>query len=371
MSVQSVDEARKQEIASKLQRLRERLIAHRLDGVKLNLIPNTAWITAGARTYVGEGTDVAASSILVTLERAYILTDGVEAPRLRQEEGLEELGFELIVEPWYASGKFAASFGAKYRMGEDVPGHHVNMGEELRHLRSVLHPNEVARLRRVCRTTAEIMGEVVRSLRPGMTEHQVAARLAAASRERGGTAVVNLVASDERVYQYRHPLPTNKTIERYVMAVLCFRYEGLIPAITRLVHFGPLPEDLRMKAHAVAQVDARLILGTQAGKTLGDMFNIAKQAYQDVGYPEAIAEHHQGGSLAYMPREVLASEGNPTVIEEHQAFAWNPSIRGVKSEDTILLTHTGPEVLTEVVAWPTWSVNAGGQSIERPAILEV
>lgn len=367
----SVYDARKQEVASKLERLRGRLLAHRLDGVKLNLIPNTAWITAGAGTYVGEGTDVAASSILVTIDHAYVLTDGVESPRLRQEEGLEELGFEFIIEPWYAHGKFAASFGAKQRMGEDVAGHHVNMGDELRHLRSTLHPNEIARLRRISRTTAEIMGEVARSLRPGMTEYEVAARLAAASRQHGGNAVVNLVASDERIYQYRHPLPTSKTIERYVMAVLCFRHEGLIPAITRLVHFGPMPEELRTKAQAVAHVDARLILGTRANKTLGDMFDIAKQAYQDVGYPEAIAEHHQGGSIAYMPREVLASEGNPTLIEEHQAFAWNPSIRGVKSEDSILLGAHGPEVLTEVVAWPTWTVNVNGQSIARPAILEV
>ena len=367
----SVYNIRQQEVASKLARLRERLLAHRLDGVKLNLIPNTAWITAGASTYVGEGTDIAASSILVTSDHAYVLTDGVESPRLRQEEGLEELGFEFIVEPWYARGKFAANFGAKQRMGEDVAGHHVNMSDELRHLRTVLHPNEVARLRRISRTTAEIMGEVARSLRPGITEYEVAARLASASRKRGGSAVVNLVASDERIYQYRHPLPTGKTIERYVMAVLCFRHEGLVPAITRLVHFGPLPEELRTKAHATAQVDARLILGTRANKTMGDMFDIAKQAYQDVGYAEAIAEHHQGGSFAYMPREILASEGNPTLIEEHQAFAWNPSIRGVKSEDSILLGASGPEVLTEVVAWPTWTVNVDDQSIARPAILEV
>lgn len=367
----SVYDARKQEVASKLERLRERLLAHRLDGVKLNLIPNTAWITAGASTYVGEGTDVAASSILITRDHAYVLTDGVESPRLRQEEGLEELGFEFIVEPWYARGKFATSFGAKHRMGEDGPGHHVNMSDELRHLRTVLHPNEVARLRRISRTTAEIMGEVVRSLRPGMTEYEVAARLASASRERGGNAVVNLVASDERIYQYRHPLPTGKTIERYVMAVLCFRHEGLIPAITRLVHFGSMPEELRVKAHAVAQVDARLILGTRANKTMGDMFDIARQAYQDIGYPEAIMEHHQGGSFAYMPREVIASEGNPILVEEHQAFAWNPSIRGVKSEDSILLGANGPEVLTEVIAWPTWTINIDGQSVARPAILEI
>lgn len=364
-------EARVQEVTSKLTRLRERMVAHQLDAVRLNLIANTAWVTAGAKTYVGEGTDIAASSILVTMDHAYVLTDGVESPRLQQEEGLADLGFEFVIEPWYARGRFVESQATKLRIGEDVAGRGVNMAAEVQHLRSVLHPNEVARMRRVSRVMAEIMGEVVRSLRPGLTEYEVSARLAAASREHGGSAVVNLVASDERIYQYRHPLPTGKTIQRYVMAVLCFRYEGLIPAITRLVHFGPMPQELRVKAMAVAQVDARLILGTQVGRTMGDMFELAKQAYKDVGYVEAIDEHHQGGTVAYMPRETLATEGGTTPLEAHQAFAWNPSVRGVKSEDTILLDANGSHILTEVVGWPTWTVRVGEQTVERPAILEV
>ncbi len=361
---------RAQEVATKLTRLRERMAVRHLDAIRLHLLPNTAWITAGGSLHVGEGTDMAASSILISAEHAYVLTDGVEAPRLQQEEGLEQLGFELIVEPWYAKGNFMHAFAHGKQVGADYPGTFIDIGEELQRLRSVLQPSEVARLRRVSRVAADIMSEVVRSLRPGLTEYEVAARLAAASRRHGGNAVVNLVASDERIYQYRHPLPTEKVIQRYVMAVLCLRLEGLIPAITRLVHFGPLPDELREKAHAVATVDAKLIYGTQEGRTMGEMFALAKQAYQDVGYPEAIKEHHQGGSLAYMPREVIAFEGSSIPIKSHQAFAWNPSIRGVKSEDTILLTPNGPEIITEVIGWPTWTITLDSQQIARPAILE-
>jgi antitoxin VapB len=336
----------------------------------LTIIPNTSWITAGASLYVGEGTDVAGSAILVTIDKVYVLTDGVEAPRLRNEEGLEDLGFEFVIEPWYAKGKFLTAQMAGKQLGQDTAGNGIDMSTELRHLRSVLQTEEVARLRRVSAIAAEIMDAVIRSVRPGMTEHEVAARLAAACRQHGGNAVVNLIASDERIYQYRHPLPTNKTIQQYVMAVLCLRLEGLIPAITRLAHFGPLPEELRAKALAVAQVDARLILGTRTGCTMNDMFTLVKQAYQDVGYPEAIEEHHQGGTLAYMPREIIANPGDNTPIEQNQAFAWNPSVRGVKSEDTIILSADGPEVITTVQGWPTWTMTVDGQNIARPAILE-
>lgn len=361
---------RKAEIEQKLARLRKRMQSRSVEAVLLTTIPNTSWITAGASLYVGEGTDSAASSILVTMDNAYVVSDGVETPRLRQEEGLETFGFEFVIEPWYAKGAFVAAQAKGRSIGQDGAGHNVDMSTDLRHLRSVLEPAEANRFRHVSAITAEVMDEVIRSVRPGMTEYEIAGRLALASRQRGGNAVVNLIASDERIYQYRHPLPTGKTVDRYVMLVLCLRLQGLIPAITRLVHFGPLPDELHSKAMAVAQVDARLILGTRAGRTMGEMFQLARRAYQDVGYPEAIEEHHQGGTVAYMPREIIANPADNTPIQQNEAFAWNPSVRGVKSEDTILLGANGPEIVTVVKGWPTWTITVDGQHIERPAILE-
>ncbi|NIV21803.1 MAG: aminopeptidase P family protein, partial [Gammaproteobacteria bacterium] len=49
----------------------------------------------------------------------------------------------------------------------------------------------------------------------------------------------------------------------------------------------------------------------------------------------------------------------------------NPSITGVKSEDTILVTDSGIEVLTTTDGWPVIPATAGGVVYERPAILEI
>jgi antitoxin VapB len=58
-------------------------------------------------------------------------------------------------------------------------------------------------------------------------------------------------------------------------------------------------------------------------------------------------------------------------IQLNQAIAWNPSITGTKSEDTILVREKGVEVLTPTPHWPMLKVNYGGKTYLRPNILEV
>lgn len=362
---------RRQEIVSKLGALRALMAERGLDVLHLTTVANTAWITAGATTFIDEATDTAAFGIAVTPDRILVLTDTIEEPRVCGEERLDQLGFEIVAEPWHRRGEYAVALAAGKRTGQDSAGGGTDVSHELEHLRTLLHPAEQDRLREVGALAAAAMAEAVHAVRPGMSEHEVAARLAAASRRRGGSAVVALVGSDERIYQFRHPLPTVKPIERYAMLVLCFRRYGLVAALTRSVYCGRLPDGLRNTALAVARVDAHLILGTRPGRTLAEMFALARWAYAAEGQPNATEEHHQGGSIGYRTREALARPDAAVRIATGQAFAWNPSLRGAKSEDTILLAEDGPELLTSIADWPEWPITIEGRVIARPAILEV
>lgn len=363
------DNQRRKEVQAKLAQMRELMATHTLDAILLEQTANVAWLTAGAETAINIAADCGPLTLLVTPDRARAVTDGVEAPRLEHEEGLTDLGFELVVEPWYQRGRFIADMRAYGRVGGDGERDANPMAGDIQRLRTTLQPGEVARLRQACLLAADALREVVAEVTPGMTELAIAGMIDRASRVRGGIAVVNLVGSDERIAAYRHPLPTGKAIERYVMLVLCLRWHGLVAATTRLIHFGALPDDLERRARAVATVDARMIAGTQQGRTLSEQWELAAKAYRDVGYPDAIEEHHQGGSIGYLTRERLATPGDATPMEASQAFAWNPSVRGAKSEDTVLLTENGPEVLTAMAEWPIWDVTLDGQRWQRPAIL--
>jgi antitoxin VapB len=114
-----------------------------------------------------------------------------------------------------------------------------------------------------------------------------------------------------------------------------------------------------------------MIANTRPGKMMGDVFASGQEAYAKAGYPEEWRWHHQGGSAGYEAREFVAVPGMKEQIAFGQAYAWNPSIRGTKSEDTILVGESGNEILTAIPNWPVLSVEHDGFTIARPAILEI
>ncbi len=243
----------------------------------------------------------------------------------------------------------------------------VDLSAELARLRARLTPEEGDRFRALGKSCAQAVKNATETVRPGQTEYEIASRLAFEAEKQGVQAIVNLIATDERIYSYRHPLPTAKKLDRYAMLILCGRQTGLICSLTRLVHFGPLPDELRQKAAACAKVDAEFIKSTRPGRTLGEIFENAISAYAAQGFPGEWQKHHQGGASGYEPREYLALTASVDRVSAGQAYAWNPSITGYKSEDTILVGEDHNEILTEMPDWPVTVVDG----IARPMILVV
>jgi antitoxin VapB len=213
------------------------------------------------------------------------------------------------------------------------------------------------------------MDSAIHFVHPGQTEFEIASLLAGESERRGVQPTVILIATDERIFNFRHPLPTAKKLERYAMLVLCGRQHGLVCSITRLVHFGHLPEEIQEKALLVTRIDAAMINATRPGRSLGEIFQTTIDEYSRFGYPDEWRLHHQGGPAGYDPREYMARPGASEKVSLGQVYAWNPSITGTKSEDTILVTETGNEILTSISGWSVISVDVHGDSLERPAIL--
>jgi antitoxin VapB len=339
-----------------------------LDALLLQRVSSFAWATCGAASYVNTATTFGEATLIITSAGRFVITNNIEATRLEGEGRLAEQGWELRVGPWYEGQDTITELTRGLKIGADVPyPGTTDISAELARLRSVLSAEEVERFRTLARLCAEAMDGAIRAVRPGQTEYQISGLLANEADSRGAQAIVNLIATDERIFSYRHPLPTDKELERYAMLVLCGRRWGLVCSITRLVHFGPLPDELRRKSEAVAQVDAAVIAATRPGCTLGEIFEVAQGAYGETGFADEWTLHHQGGPAGYEPREYVATPGSTDLVSVRQVYAWNPSITGAKSEDSVLVGEDGNEVLTTIPDWPMLSAAPE----ERPAILEI
>ena len=360
------------ELEVKLGRIWDLLKQHDADALLLQRVENFAWATCGAASYVNLASSTGAASLLFTPAGRWILTDNIEAGRLQQEERLQEQGWEFRIAPWYEDNQAVAELTRGLALAADGAYPHAkDLAAHLPGLRSALTPEEGARFRKLGALCAEAIDTSIRAVRPGMTEHQIAAILASEALRRGVQPIVNLIAVDGRVARFRHPLPTDQQLKSYAMLVLCGRLWGLVCSVTRLVHFGRLPDELRRRADAVARVDAQFILASRPGQRLRDVMHRGIDAYRDAGFPDEWKLHHQGGLAGYAPREIVATPAGDAEIVPGQAYAWNPSITGVKSEDTILVGNDGNEILTAIPGWPAITVKVDGGVLERPDILEM
>lgn len=360
------------ELAEKEHRVRGFLEAAGLDAVAFSTQSNFAWATCGGDNHVVTASDLGVATALFTRKGdKFVLCENIEAARIATEE-TADLGFEHKSLNWFEGGlaELVSELGGA-SVGSDTGLNGTrNVDAQFAEYRFSLTPEEVERYRWVGRNTAECMAQTCRQIRPGMTEHEIAAALDSKLIERGMIPNVTLIATDERIERYRHPIPTEKKLERYAMLVICARRWGLIVSMTRLVHFGKIPAELRRKHDAVARVDATFLAHTRTGAVVGDVFRKALQAYAETGYADEWKLHHQGGPTGYRGREYRAISDTADTVRENQAFAWNPSITGTKSEDTIIASSDGFEVLSEISDWPMVEVEVAGTTIRRPDILE-
>jgi Xaa-Pro dipeptidase len=354
---------------------------HGLDGILLSRVDNFAAVTGGRRNYINAYTDIGANSLAVMKDgRAYYVGNNIERARIEDEElhdvdaGIDYfLWTESTPAQWvqdHLPGKWASDDGS---LGQNLHG-------ALALARTLLTDVELERYRRLGRLAAEAMTETLSQITMGTTEADIAAMLVSAGHKRHCHVPVFLVAADDRIAKYRHPLPTvegllgegrSLPVQRYVMVVGCFLREGLVVSLTRFKQVEELPEGVAERFARVCAVDALAQEATRPGKNLAQVFAAIQQGYAAHGFGATEwHNHHQGGATGYAGR---TAKGTPAsnfpcldgslpirvsemVDEQVQfgcAFAWNPSGPGVKSEDTFLLLPDGTrEIITTTPELP-------------------
>ncbi|AZS38256.1 hypothetical protein CVS47_02909 [Microbacterium lemovicicum] len=234
----------------------------------------------------------------------------------------------------------------------------------LRAARAALLPGELGRYAALCRDTASALTTELARTTPDETERDLAGRLSAALVSLGADPAVVMVAGASRLH-HRHPLPTTAPVGSRVMAVVCARRDGMISNATRWVRFRPPSGADAARDAALRAVEADVFRATRPGVALSEVLSEIVAAYPRHGFaPDEWTRHHQGGAAGYAGRDPRASPDATDVVQDGQAFAWNPTAPSGKTEDTVLVGGDRVTVLTRDGVWPETSVDGRPRPLE-------
>ncbi|MFD1645876.1 M24 family metallopeptidase [Haloarchaeobius litoreus] len=325
--------------------------------------PNSfAWLVGGDNV-VDRAGDIGVAAVGYDGTGLRVVTNDIEADRLADEE-LDGVPVESF--PWHA-GDLAAAVADRAATPAaadfDVPGF---AAVDASALRQPLTAADVERYRELGSDVAAAVEAVCRDCSRSDTERAVAGRLRGELAARGVDSPVVLVGGERRAQSYRHYTPTDASLDGYALVSVTATRGGLAASCTRTVAFDE-PDWLAERHDAAARVETTALAATQAvgrdGGTAGDVFAEIRAAYDAVGYPDEWRNHHQGGAAGFAGREWIATPESEARVHLPQGYAWNPTVRGAKSEDTVLVTADGFEVLTRTDDWPTRDHDAVGHEV--------
>lgn len=361
------------EFDTKVARIREYLQKNNLYGVYLKKRSNFAWITCGGDNRIVDASEIGWSGILVTKNSVSLITDNTEFPRIIDEE-IKDLNMEKFEINWYKDelSNSIIKIGGSKNIASDIEIPNLKiLDNSFERIQYQLTDPEIERFRELGKITSKSFTKIGKQVKRGMSELDVASMVSFELIKNNIQPHLILVAADNRISDYRHPIPTNNKINKYVMYVTVAVKWGLNLSITRFVHFGKISPEIKAKHDAIINIDARLILNTRPGEKLNKIFKEHINNFKKFGYPEEWKKLHQGGSASYRIRDVKPNLETPDkeIVLLNQAYAWNPSITGIKSEDTIIVHEDKNEIISEDTDWPLVEVKFNNKKILRPDIL--
>ncbi|WP_418286633.1 M24 family metallopeptidase [Halorubrum sp. DTA46] len=293
-----------------------------------------------------------------------VITDNIEADRLADEALPDRVDVESF--PWYTDSladAVAERSPAPAAADFDVPGFERVDGSQLR---QPLTADDVERYRELGREAAAAVETVCRNLEPDDPEYEVAAGIDISLASRGVDTPVVLVGGAERAQKYRHYVPSDARLGDYALVSVTAERAGLYASLTRTVAFDA-PDWLEERHRAAARVEATALAATEAAAageltgaagpdTAGDVFDAIREAYATAGFTDEWRHHHQGGAAGFAGREWIAAPESDEPVRWPMGYAWNPTVRGTKSEDTHLVAPDRTETLTKTGQWPTHEV---------------
>lgn len=359
------------EIQEKLKRVRSFLEERDLDALILGRKDNFAWFTCGGYNEVVIPSEVGFALLLITADSVRLIAHVMDGQRVIDEE-LNSLEVEYVPLHWYELPREqkAAELIRGLKAIADIPVEGAEWApKEIQRLHFPLTDQEIDKLRHLGRISEKIIRSVADEVKAGMREIEVAGMFLGEYGRQGIQCDVLLVGSDERISHYRHPYPSDKAVDRYILLHPAVRKWGLHANITRLLHFGPAPEEIQRKFDAACRLEAASIALCRPGTRFADIQQTQKEIYAATGFTDEWRYHFQGAITGYILADPILSLDPEARVVACQAYDWFITITGVKVEELSMNTGNEREICSVAGNWPTDSYEFNGETFELPQIL--
>jgi Xaa-Pro aminopeptidase len=222
--------------------------------------------------------------------------------------------------------------------------------------------DERKHLRAAASLGSQLFGVVLKSIRPGVRESEIAAELEYAARKAGaeGMSFETIIASGPRS-ALPHGRASNAPIPSRGFVVCDFGVilAGYCSDMTRTVHVGRPTMEARRIYEAVREAQQAAVAAVKPGVSLGEVDGAARKVLKRNGlgrYFTHSTGHGVGLEIHEAPR---VAAGQTEVLEPGMVITIEPGVYipgkwGVRIEDIVVVTDRGCEVLTptgkEIVA---------------------
>jgi Xaa-Pro aminopeptidase len=220
-------------------------------------------------------------------------------------------------------------------------------------LRAVKDDGELAALGHACAITDAAFVSVMTALRPGVSERDVAWLLESAVRDSGGVGMAfdSIVAFGSNS-AIPHHQPTGRTLARGDLVKLDFGalYDGYHADMTRTVVLGTAAEWQRELHTLVGDIQQSCRAHCVVGAVPGELDSHATRAIEASGHQAAHGLGH-GVGLQIHEDPFLTPGSVAAPLVESVALTVEPGIYlpgkgGVRIEDTVVISASGPTALT-------------------------
>jgi Xaa-Pro aminopeptidase len=275
------------------------------------------------------------------------LADGM--PAWVQDMGARTLGFEQDYVTWGLHRKLHKRLRA-ISPGVDM----VPLNGLVEEMREVKEPEEIRALEAAADLISDVLNEIVRRLRPGMTEKEAAWEIEGLARETGaeGLSFPPIVASGPNS-ALPHAVPTDRRLQtgEPVILDLGARLNGYCSDMTRTIFLGEPAPEFRTIYRTVRRAQLAALKEVHPLVESTHLDAQARNLIREAGFGDYFGHglgHGVGLAVHERPR---VGPRNPVKLQKGTVFTIEPGIYvpgkgGVRLEEMVLIEDAGPRILT-------------------------